>query len=77
MEQGDHTWLSIIIAFVVAMAVYLFFSLEPVARRINLLEPKDPEKGMKIFFIILIALWVIVGLAVSFGILWRALKGAG
>ncbi|MDH5639068.1 MAG: hypothetical protein OEZ04_11300 [Nitrospinota bacterium] len=73
MDTQAHDWQVIVTAVVAGMVIFILFSWGPVARRFNILEPKDPAKGLHVFFIILVVLWVIVGVAISIGLLLRGL----
>ncbi|MDH5509414.1 MAG: hypothetical protein OEZ32_03565 [Nitrospinota bacterium] len=73
MDKQTHDWQVIVTALVTGMVIFLLLSWGPVSKRINILEPKDPAKGLRALFIVLIALWVIVGLVVSIGLLLRGM----
>lgn len=77
MDKASHDWQVVFTAFVVGTVIFVLLNWGPVAKRIPILEPKDPEKGLKIFFIIVIGLWVVVGIAMSIGILLKVLGVGG
>ena len=77
MDKLSHNWQVIITAFTVGMILFAILNWGPVTRRFNILEPKDPGKALKIFFIFLIALWVVVGVAMSIGLFFGVLGAGG
>jgi len=75
METQPHEWRVITTALVAGMTLYALLNWGPIARRFNILEPRDPARGLRVFFIIFIAVWVVVGIAVSIGLLLKVLGG--
>ncbi|MGK7345269.1 MAG: hypothetical protein ACNS63_05625 [Candidatus Nitrospinota bacterium M3_3B_026] len=72
MEEKQLKFLIYVITAGVGATVITMFAWGPAARFMDRIQP-DPEKRFKIVFLIGLALFVIVGVAMSIGIMLKLL----